>query len=222
VITFGRINPNKSPELVIRAIGAHPKLAESIEYRLVGIIDEDFREELATLSAQLGVTLGFRGEVDDAELTAEILVADLVINIRNPAFEGASASAIDAMLLSKPMAVANHGFYASLPPDAVFKLSLDHLQDELEDVLHNLVRSEDHLASFGARARVYAEATFRSDLYVDQMIELVGTLTMNQAELEASRKWGRTLRAWGGVSDQDLLQPIFESISFLAVEKREI
>lgn len=172
LLTFGRINPNKLCDDVIAAIASDRTVRELVHYRVCGTIPEAEKRHLMELAEDLGVHLTVTGELSDNQLANELRDADLVMCLRRPTLESASASAIEGMLSATPLVVVDDGFYASLPPEVALRVPARHVNSGLRRVLRDAVSDEYDLSSMGAAAKVYAESTFRADLYASELVEL--------------------------------------------------
>jgi len=172
LVTLGHVNRNKLVDRLIFAIASSRRLRRAIDYHLVGPVAERDRRYLERLAADLGVRFTAHGRASDLDFARELRQADLVACLRMPTYETASASAIETMLAGKPAIVLDHGFYRSLPQDAVLPLPTTDLQSNLRRLLLRAVGGELDLAQLGERARTYAEATFRADTYAEAMVQL--------------------------------------------------
>ncbi|WP_031340937.1 glycosyltransferase, partial [Xanthomonas maliensis] len=113
--TFGVVNPNKRVEWVIRAVAADPELARHVDYRVLGPCSDDERARLHGICEEVGFQgLTLEGRVSHERLLEGLAEADVICCLRDPAVEGASASAIEGMQSGAPVIVSNAGFYAEL------------------------------------------------------------------------------------------------------------
>lgn len=173
LVTFGHINKNKCADRVIEAIAGNPKLRKAIEYRLVGAIEPSEHDRLSELADQLKVNLTIVGRVDDDQLHRELREAGIISCLREPVLEGASASAIEAMLHGCAVLVSDAGFYADLPDDCVAKVPQATDAASIQQVLEKLIAAPKHRAELGQRARDYAEDVFSPDRYANSLLELI-------------------------------------------------
>lgn len=164
--TFGDIVANKCAAEVISAIAASPALSERVEYQLWGAIFPDERARLQGLAKNLGFQgLRIHGRVDDAAFAQALADADIVSCLRKPVVEGASGSAIEALLAGKPTLVADAGFYAELPDALVFKLPPQVEVETLTGQLEALADDPALRASVGERASAWARDQFDPEAY---------------------------------------------------------
>lgn len=172
VLTFGHIIPNKLCDDVISVIASDRTLRSQVEYRICGTIPPAEQHHLVTMAEDLGVHVTVTGELSDEDLADELREADLIACLRKPTLESASASAVEGMLSATPLVVLDDGFYASLPPEVALRVPARHVHSGLRQVLRAAVANEFDLSTMGAAAKVYAEATFRADLYASKLVEL--------------------------------------------------
>jgi glycosyltransferase involved in cell wall biosynthesis len=172
ILTFGHIIPNKLCEDTIIAISAARGVRARATYRICGAISDAYRSHLEGLASALGVSVDVTGALERHELLAELSEADIIVCVRRPTLESGSASAIESMLSGTPVIVADEGFYASLPSNLVLKVGPENVQADLQRTLRRIVEGGYDLAGLGARAKTYAEATFRADSYATALTAL--------------------------------------------------
>jgi glycosyltransferase involved in cell wall biosynthesis len=171
LLTVGHGNANKRLEATIEAIGSTPALAAKYHFVVAGPCDPNYRKRLdaAVEKHRLQGRVDFLGYVSQEQLETCLTQADVCVNLRYPAIEGASASAIEEMLYGKPVIVSDTGFYAELPGDAVRKVDPRREQEGLRAALTELLDAGARTA-MGTRAREYAAATFRADSYAKEVV----------------------------------------------------
>ena len=216
VLTFGVINPNKCAADVIRAIGGDAELRGVLEYRLAGSIEDSERELLTALAHSQGVHLTILGPVSSVDLAHELDEADVVVCLRNPSIEAASASAIEAMLTANAVIVADTGFYSSLPRDAVLHTRPEDLIGGVRRALHRVHDEPGLAAELGQRARDYALATFRADRYADRVVAMCELASRNRPFLSAVRATTHRLGEWGMSANSELLASSRAVLDFFA------
>jgi glycosyltransferase involved in cell wall biosynthesis len=173
LITFGNINRNKCADRVIQAIADSTQLSNIIDYRLVGAIEPVEQKRLEALATKGQVNLSILGSVDDDRLHQELREADMISCLREPVLEGASASAIEAMLHGCAVLVSDAGFYADLPDDCVVKVPEKTLSIDIRKALENFVEKPALGIEMGKRARAFAEMAFSPNKYADMLLILV-------------------------------------------------
>ena len=181
LITFGNINKNKCADRVIQAIADNTDLNNVIEYRLVGAIEPAEQKRLEALATKGRVNLIIVGSVDNNQLHQELREADIVSCLREPVLEGASASAIEAMLHGCPILVSNAGFYADLPEDCVLKVPQTTLSDDIQKALEFFVQKPAQGIEMGIRAHAYAETLFSPNNYADMLLRFIDNVRVASA-----------------------------------------
>jgi glycosyltransferase involved in cell wall biosynthesis len=181
VLTFGNINWNKCADRVIEAIGAGPELRDATEYKLVGSIEPEERSRLCGLAERLGVRLVVAGPVNEDELHRAVVEADVVSCLREPVLEGASASAIEAMLHGCAVLVSDAGFYAEIPDECVAKVSEATDVVSIRVALEKLFVDPGERSNMGRRGREYAETVFSPDSYADALLRLIADVRVTSA-----------------------------------------
>lgn len=205
ILTFGEVNANKQADAVLRAIAADDAVRRSTQYRVVGSIDSTMRASLTELARDLGVELVLTGRVDGDELAREILGAGVIACLRQPSLEAASASTIESMLAAKAVIVVDTGFYASLPDDAVLKVSAQSLERGVTELLLRLQHEPRLATDYGARAQRYARETFVADRYARQLVEMAAKVELDRGTREAMRPTIEAFAGWGIAADSPLL-----------------
>lgn len=181
LVTFGNINRNKCADRVIQAIADSTHLSNVIEYRLIGAIEPAEQKRLEALATKGKVSLTILGSVDNDQLHQELREADIVSCLREPVLEGASASAIEAMLHGCPILVSNAGFYADLPEDCVLKVPQTTLSIDIQKALEFFVQNPAQGIEMGIRARVYAETVFSPNKYADMLLTFIDNVRVTSA-----------------------------------------
>lgn len=171
LLTVGHGNANKRLAATLEAIGSEPALAAKFHFIAAGPCDPNYRKRLDEIieKYRLQRHVQFLGYVSNEKLESCLRHADVCVNLRFPAIEGASASVIEEMLYGKPVIVSDTGFYSELPSDAVCKVNPEREQTELRAALASLL-DQDRREQLGRRAREYAAATFRADSYARDLL----------------------------------------------------
>jgi glycosyltransferase involved in cell wall biosynthesis len=171
VVTIGHVNSNKRIEDVLVALGRIRETGKRVIYAIIGACPAETQERLAAVAEASGAgDVRFLGHVADQELKSYLARADICVNLRSPAFEGASASAIEEMLAAKPLIVNNTGFFGELPDDCVVKIALER-EGELAAQLKRLVMEPEARAALGDRARRFAEREFSAGRYAREFLD---------------------------------------------------
>jgi glycosyltransferase involved in cell wall biosynthesis len=125
LLTIGRLNPNKQIHRVIDAIGRNDELRRRVQFIVVGPENPTYLRELERLvethdlEATVRLMPGFRARSDLDHLCLE---ADVFVNLREPALEGASASLMEQLAHGTPVITSETGFRAELPRGCVISV----------------------------------------------------------------------------------------------------
>ena len=154
-LTIGHVNTNKRVKSVIQCLADHPDLARRIYYRICGQIEPSYRGELDALIRRLGLsgTVHLSGHASDIDVRSCFHWADLCVNLRFPAMEGASASLAEMMLYGKAGIVTDTGVYSEIPEDCVLKVNPGNEAEDLARALRQLVDSADLRRKWARRRR---------------------------------------------------------------------
>jgi glycosyltransferase involved in cell wall biosynthesis len=204
LLTVGHVNPNKRIESVIMAIGSSRELKRAIVYTIVGKIESAKAQALSALARRLHVRLVIAGEVDNQALEAFFLESDVVSCLRWPVLEAASASAIEAMLYGKAVLCTNAGFYAEIPDDMVFKISVETEVDDIVKCLTDLHRQPEIIGSIGNRASAWASRTFSASHYAEALTEMSVQTANARPIIDACDWFSRVMAKWSA-GDVNLL-----------------
>lgn len=212
-VTVGHMNPNKCADRVVEAIASRAELRDGLDYRLVGPIAPEESARLRALAARLGYRrLSIEGPASESELNAALDAADIIVALRRPVLEGASGSAIEALLAGRPTVVADAGFYAGLPDDVAVKVAADIPTDALAEALAGLAADPAARRAWGERARGYAEARFNLDAYLEVLEPLMRATAAAAPILRMGRGLGGQLADLGLGRDDPAVARIAETL----------
>lgn len=192
--TLGVVNPNKCVDRGVRALMRDPGLAARTEYHVLGGVSDQERKRLEGICAEVGfLGLVLEGRVSDERLLEGMAEADAICCLRDPALEGASASAIEGMQSGVPVIVSNAGFYADLPDDYVLKVPQGDCEDELLARLQFVDRERSLARQMGARARAWAHDEFSAAHYAKGLEALMPEFIESEPYIVTARALGREL-----------------------------
>jgi len=184
LLTYGMLNRNKMVGEVIQAIGESRYLREHVAYTVLGNSIQSEAERLIKLIRdyklhdQVELLLGWRPE---EELYANIVSADIIINLRNPHFGETSSVLHESMAMGKPTIVWKHGYYDEVPDDAVAKVdSLSTLQTTIE----RLCQDTEYRRGLGERAEAYARKTFVTENYCSAFLQFAESTLYNKPVID--------------------------------------
>jgi len=196
--TLGVVNPNKCVDKVVRALARDPELAARTEYHVRGGVGDQERRRLEAICAEVGfLGLTLEGRVSDERLIEGMAEADAICCLRDPALEGASASAVEGMQSGVPVIVSNAGFYADLPDEYVLKIPQGDCEDELLAQLQHIDRHRAEGRQMGARAREWAHGEFSAKHYATGLDQLIPEFIACEPYLLTSKALGRELGRMG-------------------------
>lgn len=216
VLTFGHINRNKLAHLILDAISLETDLAQTVEYRLVGPVDDEYRRELQIQASNSGVLLTIVGRVSDEELAEELASADIVCCLRMPVLESASASAIESLASGKPTIVIDTGFYAELPDDVVVKVDPTDVPGSLADGLSALGASGSLRRAIGDRGREYALGAFGPSKYAEAMKQIAWEAQVAAHAVNTVTRAADVLFDWAGQAPDGVLRRLLEPLAILS------
>lgn len=216
ILTVGVMNANKCAEQVIEAIAGSPRLRDTAAYRLAGPIDDGEAERLRALAAQRGFAgLHIDGPVSDEVLLERLNEADIICCLRRPVLEGASASAIEAMLAGRPTVVADAGFYSELPDAFVAKTPADFSIGDLTEQFERLARDESLRLSMGEGGRAWALDRFHLEQYRSALEYLMRDCIEAAPVLRMGDVFGAELAAIGLSPDDPAIGRIASAVGTL-------
>jgi glycosyltransferase involved in cell wall biosynthesis len=196
VLTVGHVNANKCCDSVIEAIAASD-IRRVVEYRIAGPVCDGERDRLTSLAAIRNVRLTVLGRVSNDMLAEELRDADVISCLRRPILEGASASAIEAMLSAKPIIVVDSGFYADIDDDSAVKVSIDFTTADLNQALDRLAASSELRLQYGKRGQAWAEKHCNVKVYVDVLENALRAAIGIGPFLELAHTFTQQLQALG-------------------------
>lgn len=220
--TIGHINGNKLAADIIRALGQSPRLRKHCTYRLAGPISKTMQARLGDLARRLGVALEITGAIPNLALAEEIGRADAMVCLRRPVLEGASASAIEAMLSGRPTLVLDHGFYRDLPDDLTLKLQPDFDMAALQDKIAWLLDNAEASRALGQRAAAWARETFSFDRYADAFLQLAPKAIESEPLMHLGTQLGQELAALGVHADDPAAARIAQTAMSLFCQGGEL
>ena len=175
LLTVGHVNPNKQIAQVLDAIGTNSQIRDRIHYNVVGGLgNQEYCNYLQRKIQKyhLEDVVCLNGYATDEELECYYQNADVLINLRNPAIEGASWSLVEQMWRGKPIMVTDIGFYAEMPNDCVYKISPEPEIEikSIQNVILSLLNDRTRLGKTGKNAQIYAQERFSPEQYVKTIV----------------------------------------------------
>ena len=216
IVTAGHVNPNKCFEAVLEAISRSRALSKPMVYAIIGASSDQYRFKLDREIARLGLTdvVRFTGEASDQVLRSYLTAADICVNLRFPATEGASASAIEAMLFGKPLVVTDIGFFQELPENTVIRIPPKR-PDLLLAAIDRLAVDPELRRNIGQAAEAYAIATFRPEWYAAEMVNFAEEILKSAPVLRLSDKLAAECRQIGITREMKVVDSLARRLSDL-------
>jgi glycosyltransferase involved in cell wall biosynthesis len=214
MVTAGHVNPNKRVLEVIDVLGRNPGLTNKLVYAVVGPLDPGYQAKLqeAIRKYRLESVVRFTGYAPDETLHAYMRLADLCMNLRYPAMEGASGSAVEEMLHGKPIVVTRTGFYQELPDDCVWKIEPRDEARQLPEALERLRSNSALREALGARAREYAVERHNAGRYARDLMSFATEVENTRPMLQVTDRIGGELRRMGVAAHMPVVQSVARAI----------
>ena len=212
IVTVGHVNPNKRILSFIEAMGRNKDLCGKVTYAVLGPCEGAHAEELreAVRRNGLGNAVRFLGYISNEQLYSFLTHADMCVNLRYPAMEGASASAIEEMLYGKVVIVTDTGFYRELPDDCVRKIPPETELEDLTAALRYLLTDAPARKRMGSKAKSFARKHFRADRYVAGFMELATEVLEAKPLLEYADRITRRLAQMNVTPDMAIVDTVSE------------
>jgi len=210
MITIGHVNPNKRVPSVLHALATNRDLLEGILYVILGPCEPGRLGELKAMIRRQGLepVVRLTGYVEEGPLQAYLRHADLCVNLRLPAIEGASASLVEEMLHGKAVIVTDTGFYSELPDDCVMKIRPEHEHQDLASALRRLVTDAGARRAMGSRAREFAEKHFRADQYAREFLKFAWGVRHAKPMLELADRLAAELKRMGVTAEMQVVDTV--------------
>lgn len=174
-LTVGHVNTNKRIDRIVDALGKNPELARNIDYVIIGPYEESsYYKVIKELIAyhNLEDTVRFLGYQPEHVLYDYIRRADVMVNLRFPAMEGASWSLIEQLYMGKPVIVTNNGFYSELSCEGLIKINPFNEQQELAQALNRLCADKQLREQMGDKSRQFYQANFSTSKYCEGFLAI--------------------------------------------------
>jgi glycosyltransferase involved in cell wall biosynthesis len=210
VVTVGHANSNKRILEVIEAIAGDRELSKTLVYAILGPAEGSYCDLLrnAVRKHRLEETVRLVGYVSDEVLSSYLVHSDVCVNLRYPAMEGASASAVEEMLYGKPVIVTNSGFYRELPSDAVYKIDPGSEIEGIRQALRQLASKPEIRKRIGAAARRFAEEEAQASRYATGFLQFANEIMDGAPILKFADRMAFHLSGMGVTADMPLLTTV--------------
>jgi len=208
--TIGHVTANKQCHRVLRLLADDPGLAKKVHYTIAGPLDpgNSYADELKELLQTLPhVSAEVLGEVSDENLESLMTATDVFVNLRQPVFEGGSASLMLEFAFGRAVLCFDDGAFGELPHEAVARVPAGDF-----GAVHAELR---RLVGDAGRRRVLAENARRvaversEDAYARSFIEFLAEVERAAPALALIDRIGLELGALGA----DPRLAIFDSLA---------
>ena len=192
LVTVGHVNPNKRIHSVIKVLAGNPALRGRLTYAILGSHGGPYYQQLVALVAKSGMesAVRFLGYASDEVFQAYSAHADIFVNLRFPAIEGASASVIEEMLCGKPVIVTDTGFYNELPGECVWKINPAREEEDLSAAFQRLTADAAVRSQLGTQAQEYALRALPSGPVRQRISAICPGCPRRQADPSVDRQTG--------------------------------
>lgn len=216
ILTIGHANPNKRIVPIIEALGRLGPSAPPFLYLIAGPCPADYRQKINSAIARnhLAGSVRLAGEVSDQFLRSCLTHADFCVNLRLPAIEGASLSAIEEMLFGLPVIVGDEGFFAELPDECIVRVN-PRSTTQLTDALRRLMSDAGERTRLGEAARAYAEREYRADHYARQLLAFITEVRRARPLLDLSDRVAQECGRMGTLRGADWVKSLSAEMGVL-------
>lgn len=209
IVSVGHVNKNKQIDKVIEILGEDKELAEKILYIIIGPYKENpsyFSHIMSIVKKHnLDNVVKFLGFQSEEKLRAYLSNADMFVNLRYPAMEGASWSLIEELYFGKPVVVINTGFYGELPDDCVIKIEPLNENIDLHRSLRKLIYDKHMREDIGIRGQKFAFENFNVDKYCNGFLKFLNDVQDSKPMLNLVDKVGKELGLLGASDDMGVI-----------------
>lgn len=155
--TFGWINENKRPEVILKAMRRLIDEGYPVKYVFWGKCNyEPIKEKIKELGLSNDVVIS--GFMNEEEYNEALEVTDIIINLRYPSMGESSATLCEGFKRGKPVIVTDVNQYREFPDDICWKLPIGEFEhDLLYEYLKCLVEREEVRLQIGRNAKEYAD-----------------------------------------------------------------
>lgn len=207
-VTIGHVNRNKRIKSVIEVLADDKELAKKIQYIIIGThTDKSYSTHIKSIvkENELEEAIRFLGFQPEDKLRAYMENADIFINLRYPAMEGASWSLIEEMYFGKPIIVIDTGFYAEIPDDCAIKINPLNEKADLLRLLRKLTDDEYAREKIGKMGQTFAVENFNTNKYCNSFLEFLTKVKESKPMIDLIDKVGEELVLMGANENMSAL-----------------
>lgn len=165
LVVFGFIGTNRRLESILHALASFPQ-KDQFKLSIMGELwDKDYIVHLIR-ELGLGKHVEVLGYVREEELNQRLAEADLAFNFRYPTMGEASGSQLRIWDHALPSLVTNVGWYAELPNDAVYKISIENEKEDIHRCLQLFMEHPERFREMGMKGKKYLLENHSPEKYV--------------------------------------------------------
>lgn len=222
IASFGLLIPGKGIERVISALSLLREY--DFHYTLVGSENNYFDVRAIIQKYNMHDRVSITGHVSLSEFERHIGETDIALNIRERHVGETSASLCRSMAAGVASVVADVGWYAELPNDAVVKIPLeDHFDALLVAYLRRLIEDSRLRQSIGENARRYALAEHAIERTAADYLSFIGEVIRRRPQRKLVAGVSRELSVLGvRASDEQFMRSIATDVAVLSNLTSEI
>jgi len=195
---IGHANPNKRIEQLLTAIGNDDFLKRHYKLKSIGPVEIEYRNKLEALASKLHlIPPEFTGWISDECLEKSLEDIDVIACLREPILEGGSASLIFAMQSGRPTLVLNHGVYAEVPDNCVFKCNLNDEIKDIQKYLKWIYENYKNALEIASNANLFSKKWNSVEAYVDELMPLIDESILSMPTIKAAKSLGAILSDFG-------------------------
>jgi len=158
ISSFGMVEPEKQPTLLLEALAVVRETVPEATLRFVGPLGGGMEKLLERLASSLGVieAVSWTDRVDDADYRDELAKTAVSVQLRAVVNGEASAAVADCLAAGIPTIVTAIGAHAELPPRATIQVPAGTSAHELADHLRAVLLDRDRQQSLSRCALEHA------------------------------------------------------------------
>lgn len=159
VASFGIVDPNKRPDVLLDALCALAARGVDAALSLVGPVSEEMAGALRRQADSLGVAerVDVLGDVPWPRYLELLGEADVAVQLRHRSSGECSATVAECLSARVPTLVTATGWMGEIPDDAAAKVPLDCSADVLADAIESLLGSPARRLALAEEGRRWAD-----------------------------------------------------------------
>lgn len=167
VSSMGNIGSTKLNHIVCQAVKRYvSETGDKVCYVMVG--EGDYADEYVD-----GKVVIKTGYTQADEFNSFIEYSDIIFNLRNPSMGETSRTMLQIMQKGKSCVINDGGWFSEIPDDCVIKVSLDHMIEEIQEVLKDFLHHSERFVKICDRAKEYMDQEYSTKKIVNEITEFV-------------------------------------------------